>query len=77
MKRAIIDGVYVPDASQDDLNANVRFADNATYHRQVDQDDNYIDVIQPWIGNKPNPEFISAYPDRAKDHFTEDELKHY
>jgi hypothetical protein len=75
MKRAIIDGKYVEKPTDEQLSANKRFDNNAQYHRDAEREDNYIDLIQPFIGSRPNPEFAKAYPDRAKDYFTEDELK--
>lgn len=75
-KRAIINGRYYDQADQDELDKQKRFADNADFHREADREDNYIDIIQPWIGNKPNKEFIKAYPQYAKNYFTEEELKY-
>ena len=77
MKRAIINGVYVKQPTNDQLTANKRFADAAEYHRDADQSDNYKDLIQPYMGNKPNPEFIKAYPTQAKKYFSAEELKNY
>lgn len=75
MKRAIINGKLIENPTPEQLAGNTRFGDAAAYHRDADRDDNYVDIIQPYIGNKPNPEFISAYPERAKDYFSDDELK--
>jgi len=72
---AIIDGKFVENPTEEQLSDNTRHPDNANFHREADRDDGYKDMIQPWIGNKPNPEFIEAYPDRAKEIFSEDELK--
>lgn len=34
------------------------------------------DILQPWtVGNKPNEEFIRAYPDKVDDYFDKDKLK--
>lgn len=32
------------------------------------------DIIQPFDGNKPNRDFVKAYPERAKDYFSQDSL---
>lgn len=77
MKRAIINGKYVENPTSDELADNTRFLDGAQYFRESEREDNYIDVIQPFMGGKPNPEFIRAYPNRARDHFTDEELKDY
>ena len=44
--------------------------------RQRDQYDG--DILQPWLpgkDQKPNPDFIKRNPDRAKDYFTDEQLK--
>lgn len=69
--------MYFENPSDAELADNLRNPDGAQYYRESEQEDNYIDLIQPFLGNKPNPEFIKAYPDRAKDHFTDEELKDY
>lgn len=33
------------------------------------------DLIQPWINNKPNPEFAHAYPELVDNYFTPEQLK--
>lgn len=42
---------------------------------QGQRDEHEGDMVQPFIGNKINPEFARLYPDRAKDYFTDKELK--
>lgn len=42
---------------------------------QGQRDHNEKDIIQPHIGNKPNPEFAKAYPDMAPDYFSKAELE--
>jgi hypothetical protein len=34
-------------------------------------------MLQPWVDGKPSTEFIRAYPDKAKDMYTKEELKEY
>lgn len=53
---------------------------NATKaHRIQDQRDKHnADIMQPWSPGKnqePNPDFVRAYPDKARDYFTDDQLK--
>lgn len=76
-KRAIINGMYIEMPTDDELDNQKRYADNASFHRESERDDYYKDIIQPYIGNKPNPEFIRAYPKQAQHTFTKDELKNY
>ena len=33
------------------------------------------DLLQPFEGNKPNPEFARAYPKLVKNYYTKEELK--
>lgn len=40
-----------------------------------DRDKNARDMIQPWVGGKPNPEFAKAFPQHAKMYFSKKELK--
>jgi len=48
-------------------------------HRiQQQRDDHAKDILQPYLPGKdmaPNPDFLKAYPDRAKDYFSEEKLK--
>lgn len=46
--------------------------DRVTHQR----DRNAKDILQPFDGNRPNPEFAKAYPERAPDYFKPNELKH-
>lgn len=48
----------------------------ARWNRTIDIEDHVVDIAQPW-GNdgKPNPVFIQAYPDKARTHFTEEQLR--
>ena len=32
------------------------------------------EIIQPHIGDKPNPAFIKAYPDISKEYFTQEQI---
>jgi len=32
------------------------------------------DILQPWDGLKPNPEFVKAFPEKAIDHFSPEQL---
>lgn len=47
-------------------------------HRLQEQRDKHSkDLLQPFVGNKPNREFAEAYPNRVKDHFTKSEIKKF
>lgn len=42
---------------------------------QTQRDHNGKDIIQPFIDNKPNPDFAKVYPDYAPEYYSADELK--
>ena len=48
-------------------------------HRiQQQQDQHDAEIMQPWMpgkDQKPNPDFVKTYPERAKDYFSDEELK--
>ena len=45
-------------------------------HRKQKQRDNHgKDLIQPFSGGKPNPDFAKNYPELAPDYYKESELK--
>lgn len=45
--------------------------------RVVEQQDKYEkDILQPFIfGDKPNPEFVKAYPEKSTEFFTREQLE--
>lgn len=44
---------------------------------QGERDKNAKDMLQPWIGKDqtPSKDFVDAYPDKAEDYFSKDQLK--
>lgn len=51
------------------------FASVSKLHRiQGARDDHGKDTLQPYDGNKPNPDFFKAYPDRVKEYGVAGEL---
>lgn len=48
-------------------------------HRiQEERDKHDGDILQPWAPGKdpkPNPDFVKAYPQMAKEYFTDEQLK--
>jgi hypothetical protein len=50
----------------------------ARWNRDIDVTDHEVDIAQPWGSDgKPNPTFIRAYPDKARHHFTDEEMRKY
>lgn len=47
----------------------------ASWNRSRDAEDNESAMIQPYSGGDPSKEFIHLYPERAKQLFTEDEIR--
>lgn len=43
---------------------------------QGERDKHSQDFIPPWVGKeqKPNPDFVKQYPQRAKDYFSKEQL---
>lgn len=50
-------------------------AQSAEWHRERDREDHKRDMLQPWINGKINVEFARQYPGRAKEIYSEEELK--
>jgi hypothetical protein len=51
---------------------------HAAYSRAADRADHAADLIQPWdVKGRPSRDFITNYPDEAKDMFTPEELAEY
>jgi len=81
LRARIISGKYISERCTDCLiEAGVGIergvsSTSAEYSRERQREDFRKDIIQPYIGNKPNRDFAQAYPDKAKEYFTETELK--
>ena len=56
-----------------------QFVNIGKQHRVQEQRDRYDrDLLQPFTGkrgDKPNPDFVKAYPEKSKDYFTPEQLK--
>lgn len=52
-------------------------AQAAQFAREADQREFARDIIQPFEGDKPNPEFIRAYPKEAENYFSKEELRQH
>lgn len=50
---------------------------SAQFSRDRQRDDYRKDIIQRYDGSKINPEFVEAYPEKAAEYFSEDELKQF
>lgn len=35
------------------------------------------DLLQPYIGDNPNPAFIRAYPEQSKRYFTDEQIRKF
>lgn len=50
----------------------------ASYNRQRDLEDHEADIQQPWgADGKPNSAFIRLYPEKARTHFSDEEMRKY
>lgn len=76
---AIIDGKYYKNICQSDklmLQAGQAVSSGAArWARDIDAEDHEIDMQQPYSNGKPNPKFIAAYPEQAKNLFSETEMR--
>jgi hypothetical protein len=72
----IIAGVYYKELCRFCLLPQVSSGE-ASYNRQRDLEDHLADIAQPYVGGKPNPDFIRIYPDKARAMFSADELRKY
>lgn len=46
----------------------------ADYRRKADRQDYAKDALQPFINNKPNPEFVEAYPEQVADYYENEDI---
>jgi ribosomal protein L37AE/L43A len=65
---------------EDEAIANApEFYNQTKQHRVQEQRDKHnADIMQPWAEGKdmkPNPDFVRAYPGKARDYFTDEQLK--
>jgi len=54
------------------------FSNKSWINRRIDREKHAKDVIQPFMKNKPNPDFIKAYKDDDElldNYYTKDELR--
>jgi hypothetical protein len=42
---------------------------------QHERDVGAKDILQPFVSNKPNPEFVKAYPELIDNYFSREEIK--
>lgn len=64
----ILDGVYHPDDPQPEALKDRRASTDKLYNHDRQREEHRRDIIQPRTSDgKPNPEFIAAYPEEAKD----------
>ena len=64
------------DDEYDLLNTGSEFVNISKSDRiQHQRDYGAKDLIQPYVGNRPNPEFAQAYPKQMKDYFSKEEIR--
>jgi hypothetical protein len=75
---AVINGQYHKDlcaACLAKLQDNSPSSGHASFNRQQDLIDHQADVQQPYVGGRPNEQFIQAYPKKAREIFSNDEIR--
>lgn len=50
------------------------FVTGTSYRRKMDQEKAEKELTQPWLGDKPNPEFMKTHPQHAPHYFSQREL---
>lgn len=67
----IINGKYEPTgkATKPDVNST-----HGEYTKDRGREDHAREIIQPFVGGEPNPEFAKAYPDMAPQYYSSDQL---
>jgi len=77
MTYGILPGRICRDKDRVELKRPPEFTTQTQTNRiQGERDKNSRDIIQPWTSkNKPNEDFVRNYPNRAKDYFTDEQLK--
>lgn len=68
----IINGQYVKNAQGKVSVPNEQYKE---YRHSMQRLDHRADVLQPRIGGKVNPDFVKAYPERAKDYFSKEDYE--
>ena len=78
-KSAVVNGIYYRNICQLCLAGRRQVSSgHARWSRSIDAEDNEWAIQQPWgADGLPNPKFIRLYPDKARNHFTEDEIRRY
>jgi hypothetical protein len=47
------------------------------FNRDRMKENHRKDLLQRWNGDKPNPDYLRAYPEKSREYFTEDEIRKY
>lgn len=78
-KSVYVNGKFYDDPDSEDLkklNKPLNWR-HAEHERDWQRKKNYGDIVQPWENGKPNPDFVKRYPDRARDYFSDSELRDF
>lgn len=55
--------------------ARLGFLSGTSHRVQADREQNEKEMLQPYLGHRPNPDFLRAYPDQSQDFYSDEELK--
>lgn len=73
----ILNGKYYKEDPDLEAMRSSRAVTDKNYQHDRQRENNRKDIIQPYKGGKPNPEFIRAYPTEAKSYFNENDIRRY
>lgn len=74
MKSVVINDTFYSSVCAGCRSKGFKAPRDAAFQRARGREDNAKDIIQPFVNGQPNPDFAHAYPEQAKDMYTEDEL---
>src|SRR3990167_5986657 len=68
------EGVFCEECSKPRVQP-LGFVTGTSYRVHMDREKAEKELTQPWLGGKPNPEFVKTHPQHAPDYFHQEELK--
>lgn len=77
LSSAVVNGVYLSRRCDDCIAMPKQRSHGGAkeFDRNRQRRDYRKDLVQGMVNGKPNPDFLKAYPDKAKERFTSDEIR--
>lgn len=78
LRSGVKNGRYLTDRCEDCFDSNIAFADYARkYNRDRQREDYRKDILQRWDGDKPDKDFVRAYPEKSRELWDNETLRKY